>query len=313
MTEQEIASCVHLQDLLLDNYKMKTLEESGKCVSLEVENNGCSSDLSWYRVELVRNTMKNIYEKCGWTVTEGGYADQKFLLTLNLVPAKGNESDQRRRMAVGVVRNIATKQKERQISIEDYLRMREEDILSVEANAQLAKATVHFELLHVGYQSCVNLDFSAPPVLNRGSSNRGVVFCLYNYARIATILNKHASGVERSEYPPLPALDAQLAQTLFEMSPEMKLVRLCLMRFTKVLSDVEPDAEGRLPQPHLLCRYLSEVAHPISRYYRSHHVLTEPSAHLLPVMHARLHLLRAIHRVLGYAFHLLDLQPQDTM
>jgi hypothetical protein len=53
--------------------------------------------------------------------------------------------------------------------------MREEDISSLDGNGSLARATVDFELFHVGIGSCVNLDFTPSPKANRGSSNRGIV------------------------------------------------------------------------------------------------------------------------------------------
>jgi hypothetical protein len=52
--------------------------------------------------------------------------------------------------------------------------MREEDISSIDGNSSLARATVDFELFHVCIGSCVNLDFTPSPKVNRGSSNRGM-------------------------------------------------------------------------------------------------------------------------------------------
>jgi hypothetical protein len=54
--------------------------------------------------------------------------------------------------------------------------MREEDISSIDGNSTLARATVDFELFHVCIGNCVNLDFTPSPKVNRGSSNRGIIF-----------------------------------------------------------------------------------------------------------------------------------------
>jgi len=57
--------------------------------------------------------------------------------------------------------------------------MRVEDISSNEKSQALAKATIDFEMLHVGISSCVNLKFDPPPISNRGSNNRGNKHILY--------------------------------------------------------------------------------------------------------------------------------------
>jgi arginyl-tRNA synthetase len=100
------------------------------------------------------------------------------------------------------------------------------------------------------------------------------VFCLYNFARIATILRKHENLVSSGQYPPLPELDSSLLDILKDMKPEMQLIKSCLWKFSKLVNQLAPLDIKNLPQPHLLCRFLSEVSHPISRYYRTYHVLT---------------------------------------
>jgi len=82
-----------------------------------------NSDLSWYRASLLKQTMEKIYLKSGWSVsTEENNASSKILLTLNSVPAKDFEHLSWKRVVVGVVRNIATKQKEKTISVDEFVR-----------------------------------------------------------------------------------------------------------------------------------------------------------------------------------------------
>lgn len=102
----------------------------------------------------------------------------------------------------------------------------------------------------------------------------GIIFCFYNYARIATIIRKHDEKVATGEYPPLPELDDRILDLLKSMKPELGLINDCLKKYAETMEKVLPSNAEKIPQPHLLCRFLSEVSHPISRYYRTHHILT---------------------------------------
>jgi hypothetical protein len=161
----------------------------------------------------------------------------------------------------------------------------------------------------------------------------GIIFCFYNYARIATILRKHEEKVSTGEYPPLPELDDTILDLLIGMKPEVNLINSCLKKYAEIMEKLLPKNTESIPQPHLLYRFLSEVSHPVSRYYRTHHVLTvsssnklywclklkmcsilqEPSPHLLKTMHARLHVIKAVHAVLQSLFRHICIEPPSSM
>jgi hypothetical protein len=81
-----------------------------------------SDDLSWYRASLCKDIMERIYSRAGWTCLKTGEADLKLLLTLNSLPTKGNENTEQKRVVIGVVRNVESKQKEVDIGVEQFLR-----------------------------------------------------------------------------------------------------------------------------------------------------------------------------------------------
>jgi hypothetical protein len=82
--------------------------------------------LSWYRAHLICKILKNIYTAAGWTidssdVNNDSTADLKLLLTLNAVPNKGNTNTDMKRVVVGVVRNVETKQKETEMTYDNFI------------------------------------------------------------------------------------------------------------------------------------------------------------------------------------------------
>ena len=82
--------------------------------------------MSWYRAHLICKIIRNIYTTAGWTVAssdvENSAADLKLLLTLNAVPSKGHSHTDMKRVVVGVVRNVESKQKETEITLDDFIR-----------------------------------------------------------------------------------------------------------------------------------------------------------------------------------------------
>ncbi len=60
---------------------------------------------------------------------------------------------------------------------------------------------------------------------------------------------------------------------------------------------------------HKVAPFLLELARDLSSYYSRVHVLVEPKPQLLPTMHARLVLLKAVQQVMHNALSLLGLTP----
>ncbi len=136
------------------------------------------------------------------------------------------------------------------------------------------------------------------------------IFILYNYARLVQIARAYD---ENPSYPDLPPLDqSQLSLLCSSPSPshalEWSLV-LHLFRFEEVLASAVRDYERQRFHLHRLPRYLSTLSRDVSRYYRSVRVLLEPVQHLLPLVAARVHLVRAVTRTYEETFRILGVVP----
>lgn len=64
---------------------------------------------------------------------------------------------------------------------------------------------------------------------------------------------------------------------------------------------------------HLLVRYIVNLASLFSRYYRNKQILLQRRSNLMPVLYARIYLVKAVRQVLNSALALLGIQPVDYM
>ncbi|KAF4517019.1 hypothetical protein B566_EDAN009693 [Ephemera danica] len=196
------------------------------------------------------------------------------------------------RVLCGVVTNLATKKKERDINIEAYIKMREEDQGAVENASSLAVSIMCLEMLFFRHWLCHDVNLSPGCHKLRQGTSRAAAFVLYNYVRLVSILDKHSGLVTQGEYPELPPVDS--VTTLLSTSKATL-------------------AQGEFPAPYTICNCLVDMNKPLSRYYRTHQILTEAREHLLPMMHVRLHVISAIARMMRHAFGLLGISPPQHM
>lgn len=64
---------------------------------------------------------------------------------------------------------------------------------------------------------------------------------------------------------------------------------------------------------HLLVRYIGDLASLFSRYYRYKQILVQQRTNLMPVLYARIYLVKAVRQVLNSALALLEIAPVDYM
>ncbi|KAJ9576554.1 hypothetical protein L9F63_025551 [Diploptera punctata] len=139
------------------------------------------------------------------------------------------------------------------------------------------------------------------------TNDRGGVFVLYNCSRISTLLNQFQHKLNTGYYPPPPC---HLDFTTLTKQEEWELVFVYLLCYPGVVQSCV--AGGRL-SPNLMCKFIKELTNCFSVYYRRIRILTESRSHLLPVMFARLHLLRAVQTVLHSALSYLGISPVTSM
>ena len=72
---------------------------------------------------------------------------------------------------------------------------------------ELVIAASSLELLGSKTQQPIQLRLNSEQIVNRQNSHRGVIFILYNYARIATLLRQFDESVQSNYYPKLIGFD----------------------------------------------------------------------------------------------------------
>uniref|UniRef100_A0A1B6JRR9 DALR anticodon binding domain-containing protein n=1 Tax=Homalodisca liturata TaxID=320908 RepID=A0A1B6JRR9_9HEMI len=203
------------------------------------------------------------------------------------------------------------------MSEEEFVRTRTEDILVMsdhknmtkQSVEQLVSAAVTFDLLSVKLEKPLYLDVTLQPSAARISNNKGAPFVLYNYARLSAILEKFDYCVAESIFRPLPSLD-DINYSLFTEEDEWSLVFDLLAEWPAVVTECQ-----NLTRPglHRLTGFLSTLASIFSVYYRHTRVLNEGLPHMVPLMEARIHLLLAIRQVFLNAFSLLGIVAPTSM
>lgn len=178
---------------------------------------------------------------------------------------------------------------------------------------QLAKAAIKFELLSTGCRSEVKLDLSTSPSSAGGSpvDGKGGVFVMYNCARLATLFRHFEESISKGVYPPLPDLE-DVDFSLLKQEEEWELLFNYVILFPSVVRETIVGMEKSTAEPiqtHKICQFLLSLSNTMSRYYSKTHILIESRSHLMPLMFARLYLMKAIQAVMHDGLSLLGIEP----
>ncbi|XKL68204.1 hypothetical protein PGB90_003695 [Kerria lacca] len=169
-----------------------------------------------------------------------------------------------------------------------------------EVNNLLCDAVIKFDFIRVKVNSSVILNFSS-------SVAGSVVFILYNYSRLNAIILEFESRVLKNYYPPLPLAEF-VDFSVLKLEKEWNLMFHFVLNFPNVIRNTMEYIEEGKPSPHLLCTFLYSLARTVSSYYRSTKILLDGKSHLLPIIYARLYLLKAVHLILSTGLKLLNIE-----
>ncbi|XP_021913720.1 DALR anticodon-binding domain-containing protein 3 [Zootermopsis nevadensis] len=282
-------------------------------------------DLSEQRVDLLRTTIINLLEAMGYEHgdTRKSYEEEPTIF-LHLSTKSSKILPGYKQILCGVVINSRHHSKESTVTAQEYLRQRCRnikkmamykygDIIQSELQKEdflihLGDAAVRIDLLHVkpSHTVCLRLDTEIDG--SRETGSRGATFILYNCARIATILRQFEEKVQLGYYPHLISYE-EVDFSLLSKDEEWDLLFLYLLSYPSVLQNSVQNVEHGKLSPHLVCSFIMAMCSCFSVYYRRVHILTDSRTHLLPVMFARLYLLRGIQQVLHNALNLLGILP----
>ncbi|KPJ16208.1 DALR anticodon-binding domain-containing protein 3 [Papilio machaon] len=216
----------------------------------------------------------------------------------------------------GAVLNAKTNVKENALSGDDFIKLRQNELMLIaqhkygmragtedkwrEFIAHLGQSAVTFELLQTQPSSAVKINFD----VSTGCS-KGAAFILYNCARLETIIRTFNEKVVDGTYPPLP----QITNTDFSLLTQEEEWALVLTYAAGAAGALAGCGTG----PHRLCAFLSAMARLLSQYYRKTRILTEPRSHLLPVMFARIHMLKVLNETLKTCLRILNIKSVSQM
>uniref|UniRef100_A0A182W2U1 DALR anticodon binding domain-containing protein n=1 Tax=Anopheles minimus TaxID=112268 RepID=A0A182W2U1_9DIPT len=149
-------------------------------------------------------------------------------------------------------------------------------------------------------------------IMRNQCTSKGASFILYNYARLASILKKHAVLVDQNkllDVPPVHEIDFSL---LVEPE-EWQLLYAFLIRFPDIVG--QTIGYGNSPQIGLyhMLNFTLCLIKCLSKYYRRVRILTENRPKLQPVMFARLCLIRAVFDMMKVILNIFDMEPVEEM
>ena len=168
----------------------------------------------------------------------------------------------------------------------------------------MAPSVMKLDLMSVSLSSSINQELFN---CNNSSAN----FVMYNYCRLATLLKSYNEKVEYGFYPPLPDVET-VDFSLLQEENELKLIDQ-IWKF----GDVQVSSIDCLHldsfKPHLLVSYAKHLCRLFSTFYNRYHILGANLSHLLPLMHARIYLVKAVQHILKIFFDVFRILPLEHM
>jgi hypothetical protein len=182
--------------------------------------------------------------------------------------------------------------------------------------SRMAGAVVKFELLSTDPQSKIKL--TVPTQSTSGTDVRfDGSFVLYNYARLANLLNNFDKACKLGTYPPLPDISF-IDFSLLSDEEEWHILFHYVLQYPPMVADVSSsicDSETVRIETKLkkICQFLTQMSHSVSSYYSRVKILMAPEAHLVPLIHARLMLVKAVKQTMYNALQLLAIEPPEQL
>ncbi|XP_078677206.1 DALR anticodon-binding domain-containing protein 3-like isoform X2 [Branchiostoma floridae x Branchiostoma belcheri] len=178
----------------------------------------------------------------------------------------------------------------------------------------MTAAAIKFELLFTSCQNIAKLDLSIKESGEGPQDNKGGAFILYNCARLATLFKHYQQDVQAGVYPDLPDISS-VDLSLLKEEEEWELLFNFILPYPDLVQGTVGDISNTRVKilTHQVCSFLIALSRDLSSYYRRVRVLLEPRVHLLPVMFARLHLLKGVQQVMHNGLSLLGIQPLAQM
>ncbi|XP_055542846.1 DALR anticodon-binding domain-containing protein 3 [Wyeomyia smithii] len=172
--------------------------------------------------------------------------------------------------------------------------------------ASLGRSAAIVDMLESKANSQINMK------QEKNKSSKGAAFILYNYARLSVLFKNFAEKQHNKYYPPSPPA-TDVDYSLLTEEDEWHLFWVYVAGFPAIIQQASGGGQLTRIAPHLVLNFACGLVISLSKYYRRIRILTENRDHLLPVMFARIYLLKSVHKVLSTLLDLMDLEPITEM
>nr|AAL68045.1 AT12688p [Drosophila melanogaster] len=169
---------------------------------------------------------------------------------------------------------------------------------------RLAAAAVIVDLFVVRHSSAVSV------VRNGVGICKGASYILYNSARLEALLRKFNYEVNNCAYEKLPLLD-EIDLSVLEDDVDWELIYGYLLTFPELMESIMDQLDQGHCGLHLLVHYVENLAAAFSRFYYHKKVLLQKRDELMPILYARIYLIKAVRQVLNTALAVLGIEPVD--
>lgn len=293
--------------------KRRKIED--ETLSLEMDADETST-ITQYRVELVNEVVKNLLNYSKFVVVnDPSIAKHKVLVTSKSNLSKNDDRIDRKLLTCGVVIDPIQKKVSQQDAT-DYIRKRSEDmhLISIHKYGVRVKNDEAFKALveRLG-RNAVTLDLlevkqSSAVTLNPDPKQ---AFIMYNSARLETLMEKFELKVSEGYYNELPSV-AEIDTSLLKEDEEWNLLKL-LLSFPDVIDQSIDDVANGKVSLHIIHKFISALISTFSIYYRRVRLLTENRNQLMPTLHAKIHFLRTLRRILNESLKIFGIEPVAFM
>ncbi|XP_053696990.1 DALR anticodon-binding domain-containing protein 3 [Sabethes cyaneus] len=283
------------------------------CITCDVEESDHFS-MTNFRMLSVYNIVRNIIKFNGYDITNNPNIDG---IVEKIIVGKSSSLK-----AVGVTHITCAPVITNGISANDYIRKRANDMQLIAQHkygirvkdqqrfqvtvASLGRSAAIVDMLESKANSQIDLK------KEKNKSSKGAAFILYNYARLSVLFKTFDQKQHTNYYPPLPAV-VDIDFSLLTEEDEWQLFWVYVAGFPAMMQHASGNGQLVKIAPHIVLSFASGLVISLSKYYRRIRILTENRNHLLPVMFARIYLLKSVYIVLSTLMALLDLEPIAEM
>ncbi|KAL5240793.1 hypothetical protein ACI65C_008203 [Semiaphis heraclei] len=297
--KKELWTSTVMKETLLSGCKYGSNDEHQGTIVL-VNSDECNDSVTCLRIALLKEAIQNLAKINGYVIGSNG---------LNLLVSKKNNPCNSNLVLCG---NVVCK-----MTVTEYKQQKQDNITKMSANrvesdeypidiiSKLCHASIVYELLSVRHCKVINTECDT-------SNKDSGIFIMYNYSRLCQVWKAYEKGVIENYYESLPDIGA-INFGLLTSKEEWILILNHISMYPLVIQQSVKNLLSASVDVHRLCKFLMEMSSAVSLFYHRHHILSDPISSLLPLMHARLYLVKSSIQVYENVFQLLGIEAVHEM